>query len=87
MTNRRDEYHQLELHGRISGDWVGVLDRHWRGILAANPGARFTVELSNVTFIDRNGERLLRQMVRCGVGLSGAGLMSRYVIQTVAAGV
>jgi hypothetical protein len=60
-----------------------VLEWNWRQIVAATPFATITADLSNVAFIDRNGERLLRKMVRRGVVFCGAGCMSRYVIETI----
>ena len=87
ITKQRGNRCRLELHGRIVGDWMAVLERHWREIVAATPAAMVTVDLSNVDFIDRNGERLLREMVRHGVGFHGAGCMSRYVIETISGGV
>jgi len=86
ITTQRGERYRMELHGRIVGDWVIVLERDWRQIAAATPFATVTVDLSNVDFIDRNGERLLRKMVRRGVVFCGAGCMSRYVIETISGG-
>lgn len=86
ITKQRGERYRVELHGRIGGDWVAVLERHWQGIVDASPSVLVTVDLSNVVFIDRHGERLLRDMVRYGVGFCGAGCMSRYVIETISGG-
>ena len=30
MTTRRGNTHRLELHGTIGGEWIGVLEQHWR---------------------------------------------------------
>jgi hypothetical protein len=87
ITKKRETTYRLELHGTIAGEWIAVLERHWRDILNANPSATIAVGLSNVVFIDRNGEELLRRMAESGVTLDGAGLMNRYVIEKISGGV
>ena len=87
ITKKRGTTYQLELHGTIAGEWIPLLERYWRDILNANPSATIAVGLSNVVFIDRNGEELLRRMAERGVKLDGAGLMNRYVIEKISGGV
>ena len=55
ITEQSGGTYRLELHGSITGDWIGVLERHWREILKAAPSAIVTVGLSNVAFIDADG--------------------------------
>jgi len=78
--------YQLALHGSVSGEWIAVLDRHWAHIRHAAPAAEIRIDLSNVVFIDADGERLLRRMKRDGVTFDGAGVMTRYVIEKVSGG-
>jgi hypothetical protein len=87
ITTNRGTTYRFELHGTIAGEWIAVLERHWRDILNAVPSATIAVGLSNVVFIDRNGEELLRRMAGRGVKLDGAGLMNRYVIERISGGV
>jgi hypothetical protein len=87
MTKQRGTTYRLELHGTIAGEWIAVLERHWRDILNTVPSATVAVGLSNVVFIDRDGEELLRRMAERGVKLDGAGLMNRYVIEKISGGV
>jgi deoxyadenosine/deoxycytidine kinase len=86
ITEHRGGAYRLELHGSITGDWIAVLERHWRDILEAAPSAVVIVGLSNVVFIDADGERLLRRMAQRGVAFEGAGCMNRYVIEKVSGG-
>jgi hypothetical protein len=86
MTTQQAATYRLELHGTIAGEWIAVLEHHWRDILNAVPSATIAVGLSNVVFIDREGEELLRQMAERGVKLDGAGLMNRYVIGKISGG-
>jgi ABC-type transporter Mla MlaB component len=86
ITEQRGPTIRLELHGTIAGEWIDVLHRHWRDLLAAQPGIRVAVELSNVEFIDGAGKALLRHMAETGVEFDGTGLMNRYVIETISGG-
>lgn len=87
ITSKRGTAYRLELHGTIAGEWIAVLERHWRDILKTVPGATIAIGLSNVAFIDRKGEELLRRLAERGVKLDGAGLMNRYVIEKISGGV
>ena len=87
ITERRGHMYRLELHGRITGDWVAVLERQWREVRETAPSALVRVGVSNVVFIDADGEQLLRRMAQSGVEFDGAGVMNRYVIQKVSRGV
>jgi hypothetical protein len=86
ITKQQGTMYRLELHGTIAGEWIAVLERHWRDILNAVPSAIIDVGLSNVMFIDRDGEELLRRMAERGAKLDGAGLMNRYVIGKISGG-
>lgn len=86
ITEHRGGTYRFELHGSITGDWIAVLERHWREILKAAPSAIVIVGLSNVVFIDADGEQLLRRMAQRGVAFEGAGCMNRYVIEKVSGG-
>ena len=86
ITEQRGMTYRLDLHGTIAGEWIAVLERHWRDILDTVPSAIVAIGLSNVGFIDRDGEELLRRMAERGVKLDGAGLMNRYVIDKISGG-
>jgi hypothetical protein len=83
ITEQRGATWRLELHGSIAGDWIAVLERHWRDILTATSSATVIVGLSNVAFIDRDGEALLRSMAESGVEFDAAGCMNRYVLEKI----
>ena len=61
--------------------------QHWRSIMRALPSAKVTLVLSNVDFIDPDGERLLQRMADDGVEFVVAGCMNRYVIDSLKPGV
>jgi len=87
ITERQRDRYSLDLHGTLGGEWVAVLDRHWRSIRADVPAAKLTLVLSNVDFIDPQGEQLLRRMAADDVEFVVAGCMNRYVIDRLKSGV
>src|SRR5258707_15818883 len=50
------------LQGRLVGLWVGELKRSWKKTHRTDKNRKCIVELNEVTFIDKKGERLLRTM-------------------------
>ena len=36
ITVKRGDGYRLELHGMLGGEWVPLLEEHWRAILAHN---------------------------------------------------
>ena len=87
ITARQGDRYRLDLHGVLGGEWVPLLEQHWRSIVGALPSALVTLVLSNVDFIDPDGERLLERMADSGVEFVVAGCMNRYVIENLKPGV
>jgi hypothetical protein len=87
ITDRHGDSYRLDLHGVLGGEWVALLEQHWRAIMRALPAAKVTLVLSNVDFIDRDGERLLQEMAGEGVRFVVAGCMNRYVVDHLKPGV
>ena len=83
ITEQQGDGYSLELHGMLGGEWVAVLDQHWRSIVDRAPTAQVTVVLSNVDFIDPAGEQLLQQMADCGVDFVVSGCLNRYVVENL----
>jgi hypothetical protein len=80
MTERQGNRYRLDLHGTLGGEWVSVLEQHWRSILDDVPSANLTLVLSNVDFIDSEGEQLLDRMAGANVEFVVAGCMNRYLV-------
>jgi hypothetical protein len=87
ITDRDGAHYKLDLHGVLGGEWVPLLEQHWRSIMRTLPSARVTLVLSNVDFIDAEGERLLQRMADGGVDFVVAGCMNRYVIENLKPGI
>lgn len=86
VTEQHDDTYTVSLYGRLAGEWVGLLDRYWQTLLGKVPAAKVTAVLSDVSFIDADGERLLARMWRRGSDIVGCGCMNRHVIEQVKAG-
>jgi len=87
ITERQGDRYRLDLHGTLGGEWVAVLEQHWRSIMDDVPSAKLTLVLSNVVFIDPDGEQLLHRMADDDVEFVVAGCMNRYVIDRLKPGV
>jgi anti-anti-sigma regulatory factor len=56
---------RLQLDGRVSGQWVGLLRETAESVL--DEGVRLTVDLKNISFIDCEGIALIRNLIQRGV--------------------
>jgi hypothetical protein len=73
---------KVKLEGKLSGPWVEELERSWteHSPLASE---NVIIDLSDVTYIDPEGKRLLARMVGKGVCFEGTHLMTKYVIDEI----
>jgi len=55
----------LQLDGRVAGPWVGLLRQSSESVLAE--GARLTLDLQNIAFVDCEGVGLIRGLIDRGV--------------------
>lgn len=77
---------RLELHGTLGGDWVPLVERHWRSLVnrsgnGRHPSPQITIALSDVDFIDADGARLLERMAERGADFIASGCMNRHVVE------
>jgi hypothetical protein len=66
----------LELHGRLIGPWVPLLEALWRN----TEGRTIAVDLTDVTALDGAGRYLLRLMEAKSVTLAGGGIGIRALL-------
>ena len=77
----------LKLEGKLSGPWVDELARVWEKFTANDPGKVITLDLSEVSFIDSAGKKLLSSLVEKGAELRDARfLMTKYIVEQVIEG-
>ncbi len=70
----------LELEGKLVGPWVEELRRSCEAVLST--GAKLTLDLSEVSFLDRNGVELVRSLTNRNVALLNC---SRFVVEQLRA--
>jgi hypothetical protein len=73
------------LCGQLAGPWVGTLQKEWQFRRQQSPNARTILDLSDVTFIDEAGEKLLREMGDQGVEFVAKGIETRHILDNLAA--
>jgi RND family efflux transporter MFP subunit len=69
------------LHGRLSGSWADELSACWKVNHRTDAGHPCIVDLNQVTFIDKRGERLLRLLAKDGAQFTGSGTYIKQVIE------
>jgi hypothetical protein len=72
----------IRLEGRLVGDWVEELGRCCEREMARLKRT-LTIELVAVSFVDENGELLLRDMHRAGATLRAKGALSSYLVEQI----
>jgi len=76
----------IKLEGKLSGPWVRELERAWDRLNAGKPDRTVTVDLSDVTFIDLAGRKLLGSLVDSGAQLRATQLMTNYIVERIKEG-
>lgn len=71
------------LYGSLTGLWVDELRSLWRQIRERTANASAVVDLTDVTFIDDAGERLLAEMKHAGTEFIAAGVDNTHLIATL----
>jgi anti-anti-sigma regulatory factor len=73
----------LKVEGRLAGAFVPELENCWRTAQSAGPGRAISVDLKNVTCVDRAGRYLLQSMHRQGVPFLRAGLAVQDILEQI----
>jgi anti-anti-sigma regulatory factor len=71
------------LQGRLSGPWVAQLKSNWQKSHGQNGNRKCVVDVSNVTFVDLDGERVLDAMVKDGAQFIATGVYTKHVLETL----
>ena len=72
----------FKIEGRLAGAWVAELERSW-GASASDRGQNVVVDISEVTFVDSEGQKLLAKMHREGAELRARGCMNRSIVDQI----
>src|SRR5580698_634117 len=76
-----DAERRWTLCGQLRGPWVEELAGCWRQLRGNDSGSRSVVDLTDVTFIDESGERLLSEMRGKGVEFVAAGVDTKHLLE------
>jgi hypothetical protein len=68
------------LQGRLVAPWVDELKMSWKSACRTIQGRRCIVNLDEVTFIDKRGERILRSMSSKGAQLVASDVYVNHVL-------
>lgn len=69
------------LQGRLVGPWVAELRTSWKKTHRDHGGRICIVDLTDVTFLDKGAERLLRTMSKQGAQFIATGIYIKHVLQ------
>src|ERR1700722_1572766 len=84
ITHARTETEQRwTLCGRLTRPWVAELRASWENSRPGGANARMIVDLSDVTFIDESGERLLSEMGSDGAEFIAAGVETKDLLKNL----
>jgi anti-anti-sigma regulatory factor len=69
------------LQGRLSGPWVAQLKSNWEKSHCQNGNRKCVVDVSNVTFVDLDGEQVLARMMKDGAEFLATGVYTKHVLE------
>jgi hypothetical protein len=73
------------LHGRLTVPWVQELRGCWKKKHRTDVERACIVDLNEVTFIDKSGERLLSMLARDGAQFAASGTYTKHVLDEITA--
>ena len=71
--------------GRLTAPWVREFRTNWKKNHRSGNGRACIVDLNQITFIDKSGERFLRNLLRQGAQLMASGVYTRHVLENLVA--
>ncbi len=74
------------VQGRLVGPWVSELRTTWKRAHGSHDKRACIIDLNDVTFIDKSGERLLRAISKKGAQLIAGGMYVKHVVEQLKTG-
>jgi len=71
------------LEGRLVQPWISELKSTWTRTENARRERKCVVDLTGVTFIDKNGEKVLTELSKGGAELIATGCNTRHVVHKI----
>jgi anti-anti-sigma regulatory factor len=69
------------LQGRLSGPWVAHLKSDWEKSHCTSGKRKCVVDVSCVTFVDLEGERVLAAMMNDGAEFIASGVYTKHLLE------
>ncbi len=73
------------LLGRLTTPWVQELKACWKKNHRRDVARVCIVDLKQVTFIDKCGDRLLRMLARGGAQFTASGMYTKHILEEITA--
>lgn len=73
----------IVVEGKLVPPWLSELSRTWESSVAGGNGSPIMVDLSGVTFVDREGRELLGRMHRAGARLRTSGCLMKAIVEEI----
>jgi hypothetical protein len=71
------------LQGKLSGQWALDLGRKWTETKKSRQGRRCVVNLEDVILVDREGEKVLQQILKEGVQVIVSRAYMKHVVESL----
>jgi anti-anti-sigma regulatory factor len=71
------------LEGQLVQPWISELESTWTKTKNARRERKCVVDLAGVTFIDKNGEKVLAELSKEGAELIATGCYTLHVVQNL----
>jgi len=82
ITLKRDDQKMtLVLEGRLCGACAAEAERSWRSALSSAGTSSFSVDLAGVSYVDRDAESLLLNMLEHGATVQVGGVWMGHLIE------
>jgi anti-anti-sigma regulatory factor len=78
-TSETDNRQKWILQGQLAGPWVAELQSSWDKVRES--GLKSVVDLTDVTFVDEAGARVLCAMKRAGVKFIANGVDTKHLLE------
>ena len=75
---------RLVLEGRLIPPWTSEVESAWRNAGQQLQGRKLVIDLTNVTFINSDGERILFELMREGAKFSRGDVLTKHVLKQLA---
>lgn len=72
---------RIVIEGKLIAPWVTELKKTWKALAADLGGREFVVDVGDVTFISREGESELLELMRHGAKFQCRGVFTRHVVE------